>query len=298
MTTGTADLNPDDDIASPNVTVVAPTADLALSLADSPDPVSLASYLTYTITVSNLGPATATGVVASNTLPPTAALHLRVAGGITYTMTAAGQLVVTFTNLGNLASGAQTNLTITVLPAAAGTITDTASCRSDVVDPLKANNAATVKTIVQAVPLPLKLAQARGSLAMSWPAYAGYFLESTTDLRPPAVWVPATDAQMSLVGGQIVAIVPVGPGNKFFRLNWSSSPASLPLSVTHAGTSVIVAWPANLWNLNLESTTTLTPPVVWSPVTSPVPSLANGLSTVTLPVGGAGQFFRLHGTTP
>ena len=116
MTTGSTDLNPDDDSASAAVTVVSPTADLALSLFDSPDPLLLGNYLTYTITVSNGGPATATGVIAVDTLPP--AVNFISASPLN-SYTVAGQ-VVTFTNLGNLASGAQTTVTITAQPTAAG----------------------------------------------------------------------------------------------------------------------------------------------------------------------------------
>ncbi len=149
------------------VTVVSPTADLALGLFDAPDPLLLGNYLTYTITVSNGGPATATGVIAVDTLPP--AVNF-ISASPTNSYTVVGQ-VVTFTNLGNLASGAQTNVTITVQPTTAGTITDTASCHSGVIDPFKANNSASVKTIVQLVPL--TVSQQGQNLVISWPANAG-----------------------------------------------------------------------------------------------------------------------------
>src|SRR5690242_14760632 len=50
------------------------TADLAVDKADSPDPVATNGALTYTITVSNFGPDTATNVVVTDKL----------AGGLTY----------------------------------------------------------------------------------------------------------------------------------------------------------------------------------------------------------------------
>ncbi len=300
VTTSTSDLNPDDDIASAIVAVVAPTANLVLSLADSPSPVRLTNYLTYTMSVSNAGPATATGVVVSNTLPAGVSFISASPSGARYTtaLTASGRLVVTFTNLGNLPPGARTNLSVTVRTEAAGTITDTAGCRSEIVDPFKANNAAAVKTIVQAVPLPLAFAPRSGALAISWPAYAGYRLESTADLRPPVIWEPVTDAHISLAGSTITAIVPIGPGNRFFRLNWSAAPAPLPLGISHTGANVTIAWPADLWNYNLESADTLSPPLVWTRVTSPAPVLVNGLNTVTLPIGSSSQVFRLRAQQP
>ena len=223
VTTSTSDLNPDDDRAAVAVTVVSPTADLAIGLADAPDPVLTGTNLTYTITVSNLGPATATGVVAFDALPPTVNF---ISASPANAYTVVGQLV-TFTNLGNLDSGAHTSVTIVVRPTAAGTITDSASCFSSIVDPLKASNSASVKTIVQ-----------------------------------------------------------------------SSYVTPLTLSISLGGTSVIIAWPANTGNYILESAANLEAPVSWTAVSNPPPVVVGGQNTVTVPIGGSGQFFRLHGTTP
>jgi len=212
VVTGTTDLNPDDDHATAVVTVVSPTADLALRLDDSPDPVQLGNYLTYTITVSNGGPATATGVIAVDALPSTVNFISALPANL---YTVAGG-VVTFTNLGNLASGAQTSVMIVVQPTAAATITDSASCRSDLIDPFKANNSASVKTIVQSsLLLPLDIARVDHSVVISWPATTGtYSLESTTNLMPPAVWTTVTN----LLPGQTNVTIPIGSGSEFYRL--------------------------------------------------------------------------------
>ena len=73
---------------------------------------------------------------------------------------------------------------------------------------------------------------------------------------------------------------------------------TLPLTVSRAGANVIIAWPINPWNLSLQSAASLGPPVVWTPVTSPLPAIVGGQNTVTLPIGSANMFFRLQGTTP
>jgi hypothetical protein len=87
-----------------------------------------------------------------------------------------------------------------------------------VIDPLKANNAASVKTIVEL--LPLTVSHTNNSLVISWPTTTGnYVLESATDLNPPAIWTPVTNALPSLVGGQMTVVVPIGPGNRFIRLH-------------------------------------------------------------------------------
>lgn len=212
VTTGTTDLNPDDDSASAVAVVVSPSADLALSLAGEPNPVLMGNNLTYTITISNGGPATATGVTLVDKLPPEATFVSAAPAGYTV----AGQ-TITFTNLGNLDSGLRTTATIVVQATAAGTITDTASCSSGITDPFKANNSASVKTVVQA--LSMTFVRVSGGLAISWPADAGnYVLKSTTSLNPPAVWTLVTDGVQSVAGGQITVVVPIGPGNRFFRL--------------------------------------------------------------------------------
>ena len=39
-------------------------------------------------------------------------------------------------------------------------------------------------------------------------------------------------------------------------------------------------------------------PVVWTPVTTPLPTVVSGLNTMTLPIGSSPRYFRLHGTAP
>jgi len=290
VSAATSDPNLDDNSASVVTTIIAPTADLALGLADSPDPVLTGYNLTYTLTVSNLGPATATGVMVVDTLPPTVNF---VSASPSSNYTVVGQ-VVTFLNLGNVGSNQQATATIVVTPTVPGTVTDSATCSSGVTDPFKANNKASVKTIVQAVPL--TVSRVAGGLAISWPANANYTLESTTNLHPPVVWTPVTDAVPALAGGQMTVIVPIGPGNRFFRLRLSSVPV-VSLSFSRAGGNLTFAWPTNSWNFNLESTTNLDAPVVWTPVTN-VPAIEGEQDTVTIPIGSGRQFFRLSGTTP
>ena len=290
VTSATPDPNPGDNSTNVTTTVIPPTADLALAMADSPDPVLLGYNLTYTITVNNIGPASASGVTVVDTLPPTVSF-VSASPGNAYTRV--GQ-VVTF-NLGNLGSNGQTTATIVVQPTAVGTPLNSAVCSSAVTDPFKANNHASVKTIVQQVPM--TLAHVAGGLQISWPASFNYILQSTTNLHPPAVWTPVTDLVPEEVGGQMVVVVPIGRGNQFFRLAYSTVP-TLPLSVSRSGANLNLAWPINPWNAGLESATSLHAPVIWNPVTSPLPSVVGGQNTMTLPIGSGPQYFRLHGTAP
>ena len=210
----TTDPNPDDNSASVVTTVIAPTADLALGLADSPDPVLAGYNLIYTLTVSNLGPATATGVTVVDTLPPTVNF---VSASPTNNYTVVGQ-VVTFLNLGDIGSNHQETATIKVTPTAPGTVTNSATCSSGVTDPFKANNKAAVKTVVQAAPLITASLVADG-LAVYWPTNGNYTLESTPNLQAPVVWTPVTNPAPAITGGQNTVTIPIGSGSQFFRFS-------------------------------------------------------------------------------
>jgi len=292
VTTATDDQNPDDDTDSVEVAVLPQTADLVLSLLGEPNPVFLAlgDYVTYTLTISNIGPATATNVSLANQLPPEATFVSADPPGATI----AGQ-IVTFTNLGDIGSGEIQGATIQVQPTMAATMTYNAVCSSGVVDPFKANNRASVKTVVQ--PLPLTVSRVGSDVAVSWPSSgSNYALESTTNLTPPVVWSPVTDVVPSKVGGQTTILVPIGPGERFFRLHWTSEPA-LTLSLSHAADTVTLAWPVNPWFATLESAIDLNN-AAWTPRTSPPPSVVGDQNKLTLPIGAAGQFFRLRCPTP
>jgi uncharacterized repeat protein (TIGR01451 family) len=124
----------------------APKADLAVSLTDSADPVVLGSTVEYHYTVQNAGPAAATGVMVSTTLPADAT-----ADAASGCATDAG--VVTC-SVGDLASGATAAGTIVVRYAASGSKSVTSVVSSAVEDSDAANNTATQTTQVEPKPAP------------------------------------------------------------------------------------------------------------------------------------------------
>jgi uncharacterized delta-60 repeat protein/uncharacterized repeat protein (TIGR01451 family) len=208
-----ADPNLANNVATTTTTVSAATADLALGVVVTPDVVFIGTgnNLTYSIAVTNLGPATATAVTVTNTLPPTVNFVSATPAG--YTL--AGS-VVTFTNLGNLGGGAQTAANIVVKPTVAGTITNTTTAGSGVLDPFKANNTVLVKTVVEFPQI--TTTRTGNNLVIAWPADAnGYTLEHTASLTPPAVWTPVATAPVR-VGNQKTVTLSIGSGNEFFRL--------------------------------------------------------------------------------
>jgi hypothetical protein len=106
--------------------------------------------LTYTITVTNLGPSTATGVAVSDSLPTNVTFISSTGGGVDTAGT------VTW-SIGSLTNGQTTNVTVTLSAPTSGTFTNSASGSSTSFDPNPANNNgsagnAQVTTTVVAVP--------------------------------------------------------------------------------------------------------------------------------------------------
>ncbi|TAK99275.1 MAG: DUF11 domain-containing protein, partial [Verrucomicrobia bacterium] len=119
--------------------------DIGLTLTDSPDPVSLGANLTYSISVTNIGPAPATGVVVSNLLPAGVALvSVTPSQG---TVTTNGSSVAC--NLGSLAGNSSATVTIVATALSVGTLTNQASVSRAEADAYLANNFALVTTSVQ-----------------------------------------------------------------------------------------------------------------------------------------------------
>jgi uncharacterized repeat protein (TIGR01451 family) len=123
------------------------TADTAIAMS-GPASTTLGAPVAYTLTITNNGPAPATGVTVSDTLP----------AGATYFSASssqgscAGTTTVTCSlgTLDSTATGSSTAATVTivVLGASAGTLTNTATVSANETDPNHANNTASVSTTV------------------------------------------------------------------------------------------------------------------------------------------------------
>jgi uncharacterized repeat protein (TIGR01451 family) len=140
------------DVADPDTadrsataeTTVDPVADLALTKSDAPDPVLAGEQLTYTLTVSNSGPRSATGVQLTDTLPASVTFDSATPSQGTCSQDAG---VVTCA-LDTITNGGGASVEITVTPQEGGTITNEASVVSDQRDPTPADNSASTETTV------------------------------------------------------------------------------------------------------------------------------------------------------
>lgn len=126
-------------------TYVAPGADLATAVTDSADPVALGDAFTYTATVTNNGPANATGVSLATTL--SGAARTIVSAVPSQGSCSISAPTVTCT-LGNLAGSANATVTITVEPTATGTLTATATVTGNESDPTGGNNSDAENTTI------------------------------------------------------------------------------------------------------------------------------------------------------
>jgi len=138
---------PDPDSSDETATIntsVEQAADVSIAMSATPEPVLQGGDLTYTITVADLGPSSASGV--NVTLP--------VAAGASYVSGTSPTGSITFANgqvtasLGNLAVISPVTLTIVLQAETAGKLTETATVTSDDIDPNPANNQVTITSDV------------------------------------------------------------------------------------------------------------------------------------------------------
>ena len=200
------------NLATVQVEVIQPRADLEVFLADDPDPVPVGGTVTYTAVITNRGPGTAVSVALTNQLPPSFQL--------VRTEPSAYQQdrLVIFPDLGNLGAGQTFRVTVTARPTVAGEFPVSVLVGSSTDDPAKANNVATVRTTVRLTQLQLLGRVTPGGLELSWPADAGpVILERADSLTPPVQWVPVSVTPV-LEGGRYRVVLPTEGARGFFRL--------------------------------------------------------------------------------
>ena len=126
-------------------------ADLAITKADNPDPVTQGQTLTYALTVSNKGPSDATGVTVTDELPAEVAFVSATPSQGECTQ-ANGSVTC---DLGSLPIEGTATVTFDVRPTAPGTITNAASVSGNETDPDASNNGVSESTTVF-IPIDIK----------------------------------------------------------------------------------------------------------------------------------------------
>jgi len=126
-------------------------ADVSVTKSDTPDPVTVGTNVTYTMTITNNGPDIATDVELTDTLPGAVTLVSATPSAGSCTGTS-----IIVCDLGSLANGASATVIIVVSTTAIGTLTNTASVSLAETDTDPSNNVEREHTVVTLADLAVK----------------------------------------------------------------------------------------------------------------------------------------------
>jgi uncharacterized repeat protein (TIGR01451 family) len=149
-----ADPNNANNAVTVSTAYVVPTANLAVTNSDAPDPVNSGATITYTQTLTNNGPDAAVNAKITETIGSGVTFQsVSIAGGFSCTTIAPGGTGTLTCSIPSLANGASASFTVVVnVTAVGGSITNTVVGSSDTADNALANNSATATTTVIAPP--------------------------------------------------------------------------------------------------------------------------------------------------
>lgn len=253
VTTSSYEPNLADNTAAADTTVGPVTVDIALSMTDTPDPVSLRGALSYTITAMNFSSNAAANVVVTDTLP----------AGFTFVSASSTQGSCSGTgpvtcSIGTLAAVNAANITINGTPTVVGAISNMASVTTSSVETNLSNNTATATTTVGAAAAGLQAmidAASPGQTIIVDPGlYAGgiNFNGKNITLQSrdgPATTVISGTGSTSLInsGGTVVTM---GPGGTLAGFTITGGTASFGAGVSVGGSSSLIT--GNIFDGNAE----------------------------------------------
>jgi uncharacterized repeat protein (TIGR01451 family) len=188
-----------------------PAVNLVVTVTDSPDPVFVGSGLTYTLTLTNRGPSTATGVFLTDILAPGVSL---ISSNSTFGTFSLAPTTVTI-NVGSLTSGAGLAATLRVTASLAGVITNIATVTNSPaqvdLDPTS-NLAFTTTTVLSPMAARLNIA----------PVSGGQQLQITITAEPGQVYTLQGSANFTTWSTVFTGTVPSSGILKFVVANSSN----------------------------------------------------------------------------
>ena len=190
-------------------------SDLAVTVTNTPNPVTVFNSLSYAVAVKNRGPHPAPAVTLSNTLPAGALLQSTpvVSQG---TLTTNGSLVIA--SFGALASNDTATLSYIVTPQTSGvTLTNLARAFSGYTDPILTNNVVTNYTYVEPQALLSVALDASNAVQLSWSsALSNYALQFNPNLATNT-WSNVATPPVTGGGSNVVTQTNLAP-LMYFRL--------------------------------------------------------------------------------
>jgi uncharacterized repeat protein (TIGR01451 family) len=208
-----------------------PSADLGITKSASVTTVAVGTQFAYTLTVTNNGPNSATGVVVTDPLP----------AGVTFVSASASQGACSgpaqvICSLGAIANGASVTISISVTAATAGSVTNTANVAANEPDPNLTNNTASV-TVTITGGTTCGTNQWTGKAADGLWTTPSNWSSGVVPISTDAVCIDPTFAGSTItVGGLAAANQTIASLNSNATISFTSG----PLTVTGAATFVNV----------------------------------------------------------
>jgi uncharacterized repeat protein (TIGR01451 family) len=147
-TTSTDSIAANNSASTSNLVTARTNADVAIVKTDSPDPIAVGQFFTYRLAVTNNGPATATNVTISDTLP----VQVTFVSVNTSIGSCSGTTTISC-SLGTLPVGNTQYVNIIVQANTTGSVVNTATASRTETDPVATNNSSSATTTVLAVTL-------------------------------------------------------------------------------------------------------------------------------------------------
>lgn len=199
--------------------VVASGVNLVLVKDAATNSVLQGANFSYTLTATNYGSASATGVMVSDPLPAGVSFVSATTSQGTVT-NASGTVIAT---LGSLGVNAGASITINVTAVNAGSISNYASVAATEPDDVPGNNSDfAVVTVTAFAPPTLSILPTNSTqVLIAWPAStpAGYGLETATNLVPVIAWIPVTNSVIVSGTNKLVILdVNFAEPQRYYRL--------------------------------------------------------------------------------